>query len=234
MVGSVQILPLYLDSSCWETSSSSPLLNWPPCVFSGRRRRSEEEERAINEFIPAIDGEGGRQIPTDLWNVFTTAAGGGGDEEEEGKKKEGRDERRKKWEWSGGATHGSSFFSCQPFNCFLAVVTMTAALRRRGGVAIARLCALTPRRRDSAAAGGATVKMTLRYTQSLYSHLPRLCVAACLKGNNNHMGWRIFFLFYFFYIEAVGIDRTVWFIICVKFDGLKVKFLSLFFLSFFY
>lgn len=38
---------------------------------------------------------------------------------------EGRDERRRKWEWSGGAAHGSSFFSCHPFNCFLAVVTMT-------------------------------------------------------------------------------------------------------------
>lgn len=200
MVGSVQILPLYLDSSCWETSSSSPLLNSPSEIdllaFSvgGRGdQKKKKEERAINEFIPSIDGEGGRQIPTDLWNVFTTAAGGGGDE----KKKEGRDERRKKWEWSGGATHGSSFFSCQAFNCFLAVDTMTAALRRRGGAAIVHLCTLTPQRRDSAAGGG-DVKMTLRYTQSLYSHLPKLCVSACLKGNNNHMGWRILILIFVF------------------------------------
>lgn len=35
---------------------------------------------------------------------------------------EGRDE---KWERSGEATRGSSFLSCHPFNCFLAVVTMT-------------------------------------------------------------------------------------------------------------
>ena len=33
--------------------------------------------------------------------------------------------RGRKWVWSGEAAHGSGFFSCHPFNCFLAVVPMT-------------------------------------------------------------------------------------------------------------
>lgn len=53
---------------------------------------------------------------TDLRNVLTTTGKNA---------KEGRDEKKRKWEWSGEPTHGSSFFSCHPFNCFLAVVTMT-------------------------------------------------------------------------------------------------------------
>lgn len=57
---------------------------------------------------------------TDSWNALTTA---GAKQKKNGK--EGRDEKRRKWEWSEEATHGSSFFSCHPFNCFLAVVTLT-------------------------------------------------------------------------------------------------------------
>lgn len=99
MVGSVQILPLYLDSSCWETSSSSPLLNSPSEIdllaFSvggrGDQKKKKKKGLLMNSFLPLMAKEGDRFRLTCEMSLQQLRAAVGMK-----KKKEGRDERRKK------------------------------------------------------------------------------------------------------------------------------------------
>lgn len=154
---------------------------------------------------------------TDSWNALTTA---GAKQKKNGK--EGRDEKRRKWEWSEEATHGSSFFSCHPFNCFLAVVTLTGL---QGGKICANSHALSHTRARTNTCMYATLQCDraarekswndpLFFEHHLFLRRPQFHrVLACLWGNNNHM-YRIGF-----FTAAEGIEVTIRFISRVKLYG---------------